>query len=389
MLPNSIQPLPLKKMNISCFMAVHEKSPILLGTVFFMAAFHESMKRTKDSCGRLVTSFSNQSVLRYKALTLQRLSDHLTRNSRGACVTEADILCVVILLFCETIAGDRPAVNAHLLGLTRMIKLCGGQQSLSPIVSTHVQFTTLLAAQLDHTPPILPLKPAMQERYEMISTAPFAPENGLCQDFGTGSEFFSQSLCCALSSTLQQCLRYMYQVIARVEKYQNSVQVLEGEWMDDVLALEHTLVSLPHKVALSQLEGCVRLAGLLYCNTALFRVPLYFRWVMSLVARLKSALLSLEQMDHPEVHFWMLFLGRQACTLEFSTSETAWWNAAISELADELGINSWEEARQVFQKFFYVERTHATRWRTIWADIVQGTCSLDPICDPEHPCDYV
>ena len=389
MLPNSIQPLPLKKINTSCFMAVHEKSPILLGTVFFMAAFHECMKRTKDSCGRLVATFSNQTVLRYKALTLQKLSDHLTKNCEGACVTETDILCVVILLFCETIAGDRLAVNAHLLGLTRIIKLYGGQQSLSPIVATHVQLTTLLAAQLDQTPPIFKLNPAMQGRYEKVSTTPFVPEDNLCQGFGTGSAFFSRPLCYELSSTLQQCLRYMRQVIARVEKYHNSVRVLEGEWIDDVLALEHTLVALPHKAALSKLEDCVRLAGLIYCNTALWRIPLYFRWVMSLVAHLKSALVSLNRREYPELHFWILFLGRQACTLEFPTAETAWWNEAVSEVAGELGIRSWDEACQTFQGFFYVERTHATRWRTVWADIEQGTCSLEPICDPEHPCDYM
>ena len=332
-------------------MAVHENSPILLGTVVFMAEFHECMKRTKDSCGRLFATLSNQTVLRYKTLTLQKLSDHLTKNSQGACVTEADILCIVILLFCETIAGDRPGVNAHLLGLTRIIKLYGGQESLSPIVATHIQLTTLLAAQLDQTPPILELNPAMQDRYEKVSTAPFVTENDLCQDFKTGSAFFLRPLCCALSSALQQCLRYMHQVVTRVEKYHNSARVLEGEWMDDVLALEHTLVSLPHKAALSKLEDCVRLAGLLYCNTVLWKIPLYFRWVMSLVAHLKSALLSLNRREYPELHFWMLFLGRQACTLEFSTTETAWWNAAVSEVAGELGINSWEEACQAFQGF--------------------------------------
>ncbi|KAG7007817.1 hypothetical protein G7Y79_00008g024550 [Physcia stellaris] len=385
MLPNSIQPLPLKKINTPCFMAVHENSPILLGTVVFMAEFHECMKRTKDSCGRLVATFSNQTVLRYKTLTLKKLSDHLTKTSQGACVTEADILCIVILLFCETIAGDRPAVNAHLLGLTRIIQSYGGQQALSPIVATHIRLTTLLAAQLDQTPPILELSPAMQNRYEKVSTTPFIPENHVSQGFEIGSAFFLQPLCYALSSALQKCLRYMHQVIKRVEKYHDSARVLEGEWMDDVLTLEHTLLSLPHKAALSKLEECVRLAGLLYCNTALWKIPLYLRWVMSLVAHLKLALLSLNRREYPGLHFWMLFLGRQACTLEFWTAEIGWWNAAVGEAAVELGINSWEEACRAFQGYFYIERTHATRWRAVWADIENGTCSLDPIC---HPCDY-
>ena len=347
------------------------------------------MKRTKDSCGRLVTSLSDKKVLKSKTETIQELSDHLTKDPQSTLITEADILCVTILLFSETVAGDQSAVNTHLLGLIRMIELYGGQHSLSPIVLTHLQFATLLAAQLDQTRPKFPLHPAIQDRYDRISTAPFPPPGGFLNNCGVGSAFFSRSMSLALSDSLQQSLRYMARVIARIEKVQDHIQVFEGDWMDDVLALEHILISLPHNRSLNQLEECVRLSALVYCNTALWRIPLYFRWVMSLVVRLKSALLSLKAWAYPELHFWMLFLGRQACTLEFSASETAWWNAAITGVAEELDVSTWEQARQVFLEFFYVERVHTARWKTVWTDVVNGSRSAEPVVrDPEHPCDY-
>lgn len=348
------------------------------------------MKRTKDSCGRLVTTFSDKKALRYKAAALQKLSDHLYDDSKEIHITEADILCVMILLFSETIAGDRPAVSAHLQGLTHMIRLHGGDDHLSSIAATNLQFATLLAAQLDQTFPILPLQARMQRRFDLVSSAQLPPEG----EPSLGSSFFEEPLCYELSEPLQQCLRYMCQVIARIHLLQDSTKVLDGEWMDDVLTLVHVLISLPHgQQPLSRLEECIRLAALLYCNTALWKIPLYFRWVMALVRSLKAAYLawdrSVVKWVYPGFRFWMLFLGRQACTLEFSALETAWWNAAINKIAVEHGVATWGDCEQVFQRHLYVDGTHSARWKAVWNDILQGTLSAEHIRDPVHPCDYI
>ena len=350
------------------------------------------MKRTKDSWGRLITTFSDEIVLRYKTAAIERLSKKLSNDPNGPVVTEADILCVTILLFSETIAGDRQAIDSHLLGLTRMIELHGGQESLSPIVVTNLQFATLLAAQLDHTKPILAIQPCMQDRFDRVSAAPLPPTTSYCETNGMESPLFSPPLCLEWSESLHQCLRYMYQVIRRIERAQHSVKVIDGEWMDDVLTLEYVLVSLPHgQPPLSQLEECVRLAALVYCNTALWKIPLYFRWVMALVVNLKSALISLDDTHtgwtDPGLRFWMLFMGRQACTLEFSALETMWWNSAIQQVATELGVVTWEEARQILQGYFFTDG--ATRWEAVWTDVIQGARSAEPLRDPQHPCDYI
>ena len=355
-----------------------------------MAAFHECMKRTKDSCGRLVTTFSDQKALRYKTNTLRKLSDHLINNPQAALVTEADILCVTILLFSETIAGDRPAVDAHCLGLTRMVSLFGGQDCLSPVVASHLRLVTLLAAQLDQTPPILPLPAHLQDRFDLVSAVSL-PSKGYTL---LGSAFFSEPLKLKWSVPLQQCLRYMCQVIVRIEKLQQSVKVIDGEWMDDVLILKHVLVFLPHgQPPLSQLEECVRIAALLYCNTALWRIPLYFRWVMSLVVHLKAAVILLDQTSigwtHCGLRFWLLFLGRQACTLEFSAVETAWWNTSINQVAGEMGLMTWKDAQRALQEYLYIDGAYTARWEAVWNDVVQGNASAEPVRDPKHPCDFI
>ena len=352
------------------------------------------MKHQKDSNGRLETSFSDNRALQYKSATLQRLSNQLIREQEVVIPTEADIFCVTILLFGETIIGDRSAINAHLLGLRRMIRIRGGQDYLSLAVATHVHLTTLLAAQLTQTPPILPLRSSLQERYEHESTTPPSPspKTQSLLDRGLGSVFFREPLCLEISMPLERCLHYMRVVVSRVEYARGHIMYFEGDWIDDVLTLVHVLIAMPYDYPLSQLDECVRLALLLYCFTALWKFPPYMKWIISLVFCLKSTIVSLDEFSvgyaYPELRFWMLFVGRQACTLELPANETAWWNEALNEVANHLGIVTWEDTREIFQGFFYVDRVHATRWEAIWIDVLQGNCSAEPVPEPAHPCGF-
>ena len=352
------------------------------------------MKRQKDSNGRLEPSFSNNRALRYKSATLQRLSNQLIRERESVIPTEADILCVTILLFGETIIGDRSAIDAHLLGLQRMIRIQGGQDNLSLVVATHVHLTTLLAAQLTQTPPIMPLQSSLQEWYERESMTPPSPspKNQYLLDRGLGSAFLCEPLSLNISLPLERCLNYMCGVISRVEYGRAYIKDFEGDWIDDALTLLHVLVAMPYEYTLSQHDECVRLALLLYCFTAIWSFPRYMKWIISLVRNLKSAISSLGESqvgcDYPELRFWMLFVARQACTLELPADETAWWNEALNELATHLGIVTWEDARDTFQGFFYVDRVHATRWEAIWIDVLHGYCSAEPVPEPEHPCGF-
>ena len=352
------------------------------------------MKHQKDSNGKLEPSFSDNRALRYKSATLQRLSNQLIRERESATSTEADIFCVTILLFGETIIGDRSAIDAHLLGLRRMIRLQGGQDNLSLAVATHVHLTTLLAAQLTETPPILPLRSSLQDRYEQESTNPPSPspENQFLLDCGLGSAFLCETLCLELPPPLEKCLHYMRGVVSRVEYARAHIVGFEDNWIDDVLTLAHVLIAMPYDYSLSQLDECVRLALLLYCLTALWRFPLYMKWIIIPVFNLKSTIMSLDESSlgwtYPELRFWMLFIGRQASTLELPADETAWWNEALKEVANHLGIVTWEDTREIFQGFFYVNHVHAARWKAIWSDVLHGSSSAEPVPEPEHPCGF-
>ena len=354
------------------------------------------MKYQKDSNGKLETSFSDNRALRYKYATLQGLSNQLIREQESATSTEADIFCVTILLFGETIIGDRSAIDAHLLGLRRMIRIQGGQDFISPAVATHVHLTTLLAAQLTQSSPILPLRSCLQDRYEHQCTAPHSPspENQFLLDRGLGSAFLCEPLCLELLLPLQQCMHYMRGVVSRVEYARAHIKDFEGDWIDDVLTLLHVLIAMPYDYPLSQVDECIKLALLLYCLTAIWRFPLYMKWVTILVSNLKATIISLGESSagwaYPELRFWMLFVGRQACTLELPADETAWWSEALNEVANHLGIVTWEGTREIFEQFFYVDHVHATRWKAIWIEVLQGNCSAEIVLvpEPEHPCGF-
>ena len=352
------------------------------------------MKHQKDSNGRLDPSFSDHRALRYKSATLQRLSNQLIRERESVIATEADIFCVTILLFGETIIGDRSAIDAHLIGLKRIIRIQGGQDNLSLAVATHVHLTTLLAAQLTQTPPIMPLRSSLQDRYEHESITPPSPspKNQYLLDRGLGSAFLCEPLCLDIPLPLEQCLKYMRGVVSRVEYARAHIKDFEGDWIDDVLTLVHVLIAMPYDYTLRQHDECVRLALLLYCFTAIWSFPPYMKWIISLVFNLKSAISSLGESqvgwDYPELRFWMLFVGRQACTLELPTEEITWWNEALNEGANHLGILTWEDTRDIFERFFYVDHVHATRWKAIWIDVLQGYCATEPVPEPEHPCGF-
>ena len=359
-----------------------------------MAAVHVSMKRTKDNRGPLEAAFDDPDVLRYKSIILRNLSQQFREDPTGIFVTEAEILCVTLLLFTSCIIGDEGAVHAHLLGLARMIRAFGGEDRLSPNGSIQIRFTSLIAAQLLQTRPLLSLRPSSQRRFENISAAPVIPQGISLFDHGLGLRFCTQPLSDALAPSLQCCVGYLRQVIARIEQVQDHLHRFNGDWIDEGLALKHVLVAMPHDLCLSPLDECVRLALLVYCNTAMWKILLYFRWVMALIRQLKSAIILLDQTDInnvPELHFWMLFLGRQACSVEFSDEETGWWTTETIKAAGNLGISSWDEARIVFLEFFYIDRISAQRWEAVWTDLVQSTLTADVIrtvWDPEHPCGY-
>jgi hypothetical protein len=104
--------------------------------------------------------------------------------------------------------------------------------------------------------------------------------------------------------------------------------------IDDFVALEHRLLSLPYEGELNELSKCLRVALLLYSNLAHWKTPLYFGWIQPLAAKLKTALIDLDWqsknhgLEVRQPLMWMFFLGGQA-TRDQDVIDAAWWTLRL------------------------------------------------------------
>lgn len=347
-----------------------------------MATFHKTFKQDNDAdpAKGITSSYQRESTLRYKALALRTLSARITHSPR---ITEADILCITVFLFTESLAGDQVAVKAHFEGLTRLIRAYGGPDRLSPIITTHIQLASFMAAQAQQTVPIAPLPTTFKHRFDRISATTFhSNDSSLLR---MGSTFLSP-LCHELCHRLRKCLRYMRHVLVWIEHVHANTKILESEWIETLVILTHTLISLPHEhehehhYPLTKLEESVRLALLLYCDTALWRFSPWISWVKSVVTALREAVcscllspLSSPSVAHLELRLWILVLSLQACEPGLVGEEgrmRMWWVEHIRLTAMQLGVREWSEARYVFRGFFYVERV-CGGWEAAWREAME------------------
>ncbi|MCJ1305858.1 hypothetical protein MMC08_008675 [Hypocenomyce scalaris] len=301
------------------------------------------------------------------------------------------ILCVTLLLAAEAILGDdRTALIAHMKGLGRMIELNGGEDFLSPAVATQVRLADLKAALVRQSRPSFKLPPFLRRRVAMAISTPSSIQDPALSTLGSG--FQSPPLSLHIASDLHQCIRYMHHLSSITEQSHTDKRPCCEYGIDDFSALDHSLISLSFKCRLSNLEECIRITLLLYSNTALWKTPLYFNWIIALVAELKTALIAtdwqLVAAEHTELFLWVVLMGRYAASADVE-EVIAWWDLKLRFVVSVLGLHEWEHAKLIVKAFFYLEQTYGRAWEGIWNSIVLGLG--DELQQPEqhpakHPC---
>ena len=118
-------------------------------------------------------------------------------------------------------------------------------------------------------------------------------------------------------------------------------------------------------------EGCCRLAGLLFFNTALWpSYPPAAAILKNSVVRLKSSMTSATLADFyeqaPELLLWVLFVGAVACR---GQDVQPWFISQLTEAADALRIEDSLQLEEVVKTFLYVPAVYDTPLAEIWADV--------------------
>ena len=299
-------------------------------------------------------------------------------------VSESSIACVLLLLASEAITGNLLAINAHRKGLMQMIDFYGGFSVLSPVMATLVSLTDVKSAAVQVTCPNFPVQPYLRHRFERHSYV----------DVPLSCSFFVEPICSRLSHDLRKCLLYARHVALLTEQLQWSPTMPSIYGIDDFIVLDHYLLSLRTSTTDDPLQECVRISLLLYSNVTLWKTPCYFGWVISLLTRLKSSLSALDwqtELDEcPSLLLWMLFVG---CSVNHHNSdeEAAWWLSALGLVISKLGLTQWDQASDILECFFYVERVNGRAWKRQWVNsrLEARERSSIRIESVKYPCKYV
>jgi hypothetical protein len=310
-----------------------------------------------------------QDALKNKNVSLSLLNRRIAESPDS--IGESSILCATTLLASEVIAGELAAIQARSNELVRMIETFGGNELLSPSVASQVYLTDVKAATIRRCQPSFSLRPYMYERFQMLSNTPFEPEDPALSLLGLG--FVSPSLYQDISEPLHRCLQYAMHIIHITEQHSTG-DVLPGmHGIDEYTILEHTLLSLPYSQSLTHLEECIRLATLLYSNTAIFHTPSYFSWVGSLHYSLKAELLLLDWEAVVTMQLrlllWILFQGAHISRVQLE-GETEWWVSKLRYVCCMLQIEAWSEVKEILEQWLFVDRICGRAWRDIWNQMI-------------------
>lgn len=119
------------------------------------------------------------------------------------------------------------------------------------------------------------------------------------------------------------------------------------------------------------IEGCVRLACLLFHNTFIWDfypaiAPVFPKPVTALAGGLSRAIRGGLFRQCPDLLIWVLFIGASSARI---LPERYFFTSELSHAVRARGIRSWQELRAALMPFFYVDRCSLGVVRELWAEI--------------------
>lgn len=238
---------------------------------------------------------SGESSTKKRSKALNHLRQSLSTTGGSNATSETSILCVALLLAAEAILGDDVGLRSHTRGLSQLVAGCGGIRVLSSLTASIVRFVDVKASIARRRAPQFDVESynKHQAYYDSSFKVVRSTSDEDIMNFGRG--FMEPELQNLLCPALLRCVIQIKFLTLDSLKTSKGDQLAAAYDIDDFVALEHSLLSIKGSHRLSPLEECVRLALLLFTNTALWRIPLFFTWIRSPVADLKLAMLLLDQ----------------------------------------------------------------------------------------------
>ncbi|KAJ9269504.1 transcriptional regulator family: Fungal Specific TF [Paecilomyces variotii] len=316
----------------------------------------------------------------HRGETIKLVNSGLSNPAKAS--SDALIAAVSILISIEIASGNPEDLKIHLAGLRQMVSLRSNFADVAPDVRFQISWTDIRVACMALTRPIFP--------FIRYSRPPQIPDLGhYCGSFPIASRllsfaqipgFFSTSMISTIYDLLD--LTQYAECVKGVSGYPQGfiTEEVEDYFNNEVLYVEYSI----HRDRFTELgipkgdhtvEGCVRLACLIFHNTSIWGFyPQMAAVFPKPISALKNALEITIFAGYYELCrdllIWLLFIGASS-TQYYHQRERSFFVRELATAVNLHGLESWQELRALLTQFFYIDRCYLQSCRDLW-DEVQG-----------------
>lgn len=200
----------------------------------------------------------------------------------------------------------------------------------------------------------------------------------------------------SVSDDLVDILQDMSYLTAFLESFHSGSIVREESLLyfdDERSSIEFRILCLPSKkkkrhrdTEADNIEESCRMAAMIYIKTVFFRVEPTAPIHISLVDRLRIALMQTNLQfcwdNLSELLLWVLFIG---ATVAQRGSTRSWFLAMSKTVCSYLQKSSWHGVKEILSKYLWSDRILEDRCRHLWLE-VNGENEIDTRRDCAHRC---
>jgi hypothetical protein len=313
-----------------------------------------------------------------KSKSIHVINEALSDPLRAIC--DSMIWALYHLIVVETFLGSREEVLLHAEGLSQIVKLRGGLQSLSIDLQFGMALTDVKVTYAWHSHPTLspPIVKHRVESSEFGSLMLNAEQAGNLNHYpaarllGFALRGFDPNLDPTFRNLRGIALFHLYSstVEGRVTEedasyFRNLTLAVEYKLITLLLQSSNALEERMAKIENSCLIVCSMVINLVWC-------PWYrISWIIpSLLRDLKTTLgesktLFISFRDYEDVLLWILFLGSHCSEGQILRP---WFSTQVSQCLSILKLASWEETQKTLVEFLYEEEAFGYSFGNIFAE---------------------
>lgn len=152
-----------------------------------------------------------------------------------------------------------------------------------------------------------------------------------------------------------------------IRDYSNSTVYVDTESIP--VHIRYRLLSYTNQISnsnpSSMTQNAISCGAILFVRTMLPKPPIRSIDYTMLLSKLRAYLSILGDMDPAtlDLRVWLLFMGGISSG---SSSETDWFVSKLQNVFCMMAINTWEDARQILSRFWWIESLHEDTGRHLW-----------------------